>query len=158
MFYHYYDTPAGTLLLTSDGTQLTGMHWKVFKDAPVPTADWKPDSVRFAATISELDDYFAGKRRDFSVPYKVHGTPFQQAVWAELEKIPYGKTTTYQAIATAIGKPKAVRAVGTAIGHNPMCIAVPCHRVLATSGGLGGYAGGLESKQLLLGIEKAAAI
>ena len=81
------------------------------------------------------------------------GTPFQEAVWSELEKIPFGVTTTYGAIAANIGRPKAVRAVGTAVGHNPMSIIVPCHRVLATSGGLGGYAGGLDGKKILLNIE-----
>lgn len=155
MKYYYYDTPAGTLLLTSDGTQVTGMYWKIFKDSPTPAADWAEDAAFFAPVIAELDQYFSGNRQEFSVLYELQGTPFQKAVWAELKKIPYGKTTTYQTIATAIGRPKAVRAVGTAIGHNPMSIAIPCHRVLATSGDMGGYAGGLESKRLLLGIEKA---
>lgn len=156
MFYYYFDTPAGTILCTSDGNGLTGLYWKVFKDTPVPAPDWIERPELFAAVISELNEYFAGNRQDFTVTFNTKGTPFQQAVWAELQKIPYGQTTTYKTIATAIGRPKAVRAVGTAIGHNPMSIVVPCHRVLATSGGLGGYAGGLASKQLLLGIEGTA--
>ena len=155
MFYHYFDTPAGTILCTSDGNAITGMHWKVFKDAPIPAADWTERADIFAPIMTELAEYFAGKRTAFSTKHQASGTPFQQAVWSELLKIPYGRTTTYQTIATAIGRPKAVRAVGTAIGHNPISIVVPCHRVLASSGGLGGYAGGLASKQLLLNIEKS---
>lgn len=158
IYYTHLQTPAGALLLTHNGQQMTGMYWTVFKRAPQPDTHWIERPDLFKSTIRELEEYFAGTRKTFSTQFQVAGTPFQKAVWNELAKIPYGKTTTYLAIATAIGKPKAVRAVGTAVGSNPVSIAVPCHRVLATSGGLGGYAGGLESKQTLLTLESSAAI
>ena len=87
------------------------------------------------------------------MPIRQQGTPFQESVWREVAKIPYGKKKTYKEIAEAIGKQKAVRAVGTAIGSNPVCIIGPCHRVIPTSGGLGGYAGGLDVKSFLLALE-----
>jgi O-6-methylguanine DNA methyltransferase len=154
MFYHYVSTPAGQLLLTGDGQYLTSMYWTVFKRAIRPAAGWVEKPAAFTGVVQQLDEYFVGKRTTFSIEYRATGTPFQQSVWYEIAQIPYGKTTTYQAIAHAIGNPKAVRAVGTAVGSNPMSIIVPCHRVLATSGKLGGYAGGLASKTLLLDLEK----
>ena len=153
MYYTYLDTPAGRLLLISDGRQVTGMHWVVFRRAPVPLASWIERPDVFTEVIAQLTEYFAGTRRIFDFLYVMQGTLFQQAVWKELERIPYGVATTYRTIAQAIGNPKAVRAVGTAVGSNPMSIVVPCHRVLATDGTLGGYAGGLESKQVLLSRE-----
>lgn len=156
MFYQYHDTPAGQLLLVGDGTHLTNMYWTVFKRALKPTADWIERPDLFGDVITQLDEYFTGNRTVFDIPYHVTGTAFQQAVWKELEHIPFGKTTTYGAIAATIGKPKAVRAVGTAVGSNPMSIIVPCHRVLATDGRLAGYAGGLQSKSVLLDVERIA--
>ncbi len=104
----------------------------------------------------ELAEYFAGERRDFSVPRAVSvGTPFQRRVWEELRRIPYGATISYAELAQRIGKPKAMRAVGSANGRNPVSIMVPCHRVVATGGGLGGYGGGLERKLKLLRLERA---
>ncbi len=98
----------------------------------------------------ELLEYFAGERKEFSIPLAFHGTDFQRRVWEELLKIPYGETTTYKEIATAIGHEKAVRAVGSAVGKNPIAILIPCHRVLPKSGGLGGFSGGLTWKRELL--------
>lgn len=98
----------------------------------------------------ELLEYFAGKREAFSIPLAFHGTDFQRRVWEELLKIPYGETRTYKEIATAIGHEKAVRAVGSAVGKNPIAILIPCHRVLPKSGGLGGFSGGLTWKRELL--------
>ncbi|HJP81489.1 MAG TPA: methylated-DNA--[protein]-cysteine S-methyltransferase [Candidatus Saccharimonadales bacterium] len=152
-FYHYLDTVAGRLLLMSDGDRITGMHWVVFKDAPKPTSEWVQDDTPFVELTRQLQEYFSGGRNRFELQYSMKGTAFQEEVWNELEKIPFGKTTTYGVIAAKIGRPRAVRAVGTAVGHNPMSIIVPCHRVLATSGGLGGYAGGLGGKRALLNIE-----
>lgn len=154
MYYTYTDTPAGKLLLTSNGSTLTGVHWVTFRRAPQPTLEWQEQPELFRQAITELVDYFGNKQTTFSIPYLASGTSFQKAVWKELEKIPYGHTTTYQAVARAIGKPNAVRAVGTAVGSNPISIVVPCHRVIASDGKLGGYAGGLESKQILFAIEK----
>jgi len=155
-YYTLHNTPAGELLLMSDGETVTGIHWTVFRRAPRVSADWTENKEVFKDVIAQLDEYFAGKRQTFDLKIAFAGTPFQQSVWKELQKIPFGAHTSYQAIAETIGKPKAVRAVGTAVGSNPICIVVPCHRVLATSGKLGGYAGGLDSKRALLTTEQIA--
>lgn len=103
---------------------------------------------------TELMDYLESRRTEFTVPMALHGTAFQQAVWKVLQEIPYGQTVSYTDIAQQIQKPNAVRAVGTAIGTNPLLIAVPCHRVIGKSGKLTGYRGGLDMKKHLLAIEK----
>lgn len=106
------------------------------------------------ATI-QLDEYFQGKRTTFSLPFKLTGTPFQLAVWKELQNIPYGKTTSYKEIAQKINKPKACRAVGMANNKNPLPIIIPCHRVIGSNGKLIGYAGGLNLKNYLLELEQS---
>lgn len=106
------------------------------------------------ATI-QLDEYFQGKRTTFSLPFKLIGTPFQLAVWKELQNIPYGQTTSYKEIAQKINKPKAYRAVGMANNKNPLPIIIPCHRVIGSNGKLIGYAGGLNLKNYLLELEKS---
>lgn len=106
------------------------------------------------ATI-QLDEYFQGKRTTFSLPFKLTGTPFQLAVWKELQNIPYGKTTSYKEIAQKINKPKAYRAVGMANNKNPLPIIIPCHRVIGSNGKLIGYASGLKLKNYLLELEKS---
>lgn len=106
------------------------------------------------ATI-QLDEYFQGKRTTFSLPFKLTGTPFQLAVWKELQNIPYGQTTSYKEIAQKINKPKACRAVGMANNKNPLPIIIPCHRVIGSNGKLIGYAGGLKLKNCLLELEKS---
>ncbi len=102
----------------------------------------------------QLDEYFAGARRSFDFPYRLHGTLFQEKVWAALREIPYGETRSYKDIAEAIGHPRAFRAVGMANHANPVFIAVPCHRVIGADGSLVGYGGGLEMKTALLELEK----
>lgn len=106
------------------------------------------------ATI-QLDEYFQGKRTTFPLPFKLTGTPFQLAVWKELQNIPYGQTTSYKEIAQKINKPKAYRAVGMANNKNPLPIIIPCHRVIGSNGKLIGYAGGLKLKNYLLELEKS---
>ena len=106
------------------------------------------------ATI-QLDEYFQGKRTTFSLPFKLTGTPFQLAVWKELQNIPYGQTTSYKEIAQKINKPKACRAVGMANNKNPLPIIIPCHRVIGSNGKLIGYAGGLKLKNYLLELEQS---
>lgn len=155
-YYTIFTTPAGEMLLLSDGEAITGMHWTVFRRAPKVSAEWTENREVFGDAIAQLDEYFAGERKVFDLPIKLAGTPFQQSVWSELLKIPFGAQSTYQTIARTIGKPNAVRAVGTAVGSNPISIVVPCHRVLATSGKLGGYAGGLDGKRTLLRAEQIA--
>ena len=106
-------------------------------------------------TTIQLDEYFQGKRTTFSLPFKLTGTPFQLAVWKELQNIPYGQTTSYKEIAQNINKPKAYRAVGMANNKNPLPIIIPCHRVIGSNGKLIGYAGGLKLKNYLLELEKS---
>jgi len=106
--------------------------------------------------IGQLRAYFAGERTSFELPLDLQGgTPFQQSVWSALLGIPRGGTTSYAALAREVGKPQAARAIGAAVGRNPVSIVVPCHRVLGTGGGLTGYAGGLERKTALLQLEGA---
>jgi methylated-DNA-[protein]-cysteine S-methyltransferase len=105
-------------------------------------------------TATQIEEYLAGKRRQFSVPIAMHGTAFQMAVWRALQSIPFGETRSYKEIAVLIGKPKAVRAVGMANNRNPISIIVPCHRVIGSNGSLTGYGGGLPLKQRLLELEQ----
>lgn len=106
---------------------------------------------------SELNEYFLGTRKQFDLPLDMEGTDFQKAVWKAVAKVPYGKVVTYSDLAKQIGHPKAVRAVGTALGKNPVCIVVPCHRVVPKSGGIGNYAYGASMKQWLIDFEKTHA-
>ena len=145
---HAFDV--GVITLKSNSFAITGLYF----GAHEPTAAVPDLHYRAAA---ELEQYFAGSLRDFTVPIKLHGTPFQLAVWQELLKIPYGETRSYKDIACAIGKPKATRAVGGANHNNPISIIVPCHRVIASDGTLGGYGGGLDIKRRLLELEKRSA-
>lgn len=118
-----------------------------------------PDHRRSSPLARELDQYFRGRRRRFDIPVDLSGlTPFQGRVLAQTAKIPFGDLLTYRTIATRIGNEKASRAVGGAVGANPIPIIVPCHRVVATDGSLGGYAGGLEAKRTLLAIERPGAV
>lgn len=116
--------------------------------------DWVKSEEKTRPAASELSEYFAGRRRRFTVPLDIRGTPFQKRVWQALMTIPYGCTRSYGDIAQQIGRPRASRAVGQANHHNPLAIVVPCHRVVACHGGLGGYGGGLQMKQALLDLER----
>lgn len=111
------------------------------------------NAPQFFGIYKQLHEYFKGKRFSFDIPLSVYGTPFQNKVWAQLLKIPYGKTVSYKHIAQKIKNPQAVRAVGRANGLNPVPIIIPCHRVVNNDGGLGGYSGGIETKQRLLDLE-----
>ncbi len=104
-------------------------------------------------TVTLLQAYFAGKKVVFDLPLTPVGTPFQQSVWQQLQQIPYGKTSTYSAVAQLLNNPLSVRAVGTANGQNPIAIIIPCHRVIGADGSLTGYAGGLWRKERLLILE-----
>jgi O-6-methylguanine DNA methyltransferase len=115
--------------------------------------DWLPELDDLER---ELTEYFDGRLTRFGVPLDLRGTPFQVSVWRALLEIPYGETCSYAAIADQIGRPRAQRAVGAANGANPVPVLVPCHRVIASGGGLGGYGGGLDAKRRLLAFERAA--
>ena len=109
---------------------------------------------KFQAIIDQLNEYFSGKRMQFDIPLKPAGTAFQQQVWQALLAIPYGRVTSYGALALKLNKPGAMRAVGAANGKNPIPIIIPCHRVIAADGSLGGYTGGLDIKRKLLDLEQ----
>jgi methylated-DNA-[protein]-cysteine S-methyltransferase len=143
-------SPIGPLFLTASAKGLTGIFWKK-KNAP---SSGPASAVRILDRAErELAAYFAGRLRKFTVPLAPAGTPFQKSVWKELRRIPYGRTSSYKEIARRVKNPKAVRAVGTANGANPLCVIVPCHRVIAADGSIGGYSGGLRIKTALLKLE-----
>ena len=122
------------------------------RDAPVFIQSFEDGNLRELRT--QLSDYFAGRRRDFDLPLKYPGTPFQERVWSTLLTIPYGETWSYLQLARVIGDTKATRAVGTANGMNRIAIVIPCHRVINANGELGGYGGGLWRKRILLDLER----
>lgn len=121
----------------------------------LPSYKFVEDAEELQPYIKEVIAYLEGKINKFTLPMDLHGTPFQQAVWQALKEIEYGKIVTYTDIAARIGKPKSVRAVGSAIGANPILIIIPCHRVIAKSGKLGGFRAGLDMKEQLLELEQA---
>jgi methylated-DNA-[protein]-cysteine S-methyltransferase len=147
--WHRHPSPIGELLLTADDDALTGLY--TAQDA---RASATPEGSRDAAPVkgvcAQLDEYFTGTLRAFEATVRPQGTPFQHSVWDRLMLVSYGRTATYLDIAKAIGSPTGSRAVGAANGANPISIIVPCHRVVAASGDLTGYAGGLKTKQWLL--------
>ncbi|MEP6853459.1 MAG: methylated-DNA--[protein]-cysteine S-methyltransferase [bacterium] len=166
MLYTMIDSPIGALLATGRESEriapggrpallLTGLY--TYGHSRVAQAGWERDDEIFADVRGQLDEYFAGRRRDFDVLLASGGTPFQRSVWQALRAIPYGGTTSYGAIASGLGAPKASRAVGAANGRNPISIIVPCHRVIRGTGALTGYAGGTETKRWLLAHERAHA-
>jgi methylated-DNA-[protein]-cysteine S-methyltransferase len=146
-------SPVGPLLLALDDRgRLSQLAFaepdEHFSDDAIPA-----DALR--GVVRQLEEYFAGTRRDFDLELAPHGTQFQLAVWNALVAIPYGETTSYGAIARTIGRPNAVRAVGQANGRNPIAIIVPCHRVIGSDHSLTGYGGGIDRKRFLLGLEGA---
>ena len=155
-----YASPLGPLLLAADEGGLTGAWFEGQKYFGRGLEDAQPgvsDALEQAARW--LDVYFSGREPDFLPPLHPHGSPFQAAVWRKLLEIPYGQTTTYGAIARAIaadeGRPSvSAQAVGGAVGHNPISVLIPCHRVVGASGSLTGYAGGLDRKIALLTLER----
>jgi methylated-DNA-[protein]-cysteine S-methyltransferase len=146
--WHTLDSPIGELLLVGDGRALSRLEMSP-RDLPSGRRD--PDAFRDVA--AQLDAYFAGELTEFDVPLAPSGSGFQLRVWAELLAIPYGQTVSYGAVAAAIGRPDAVRAVGATNGRNPIAVIVPCHRVIGADGSLVGYGGGLPRKRLLLELE-----
>ena len=152
----HVDSPIGRLLLTCDGTALTGLYMNLNGNTQ-STDGWGEDAdiEPLAKTAQQLNEYFAGTRREFDLPLRLQGTVFQQRVWQELKEIPYGTTWSYGQLAKRLGNPNASRAVGLANGQNPISILVPCHRVIGADGSLTGYGGGLERKQWLLTHEGA---
>ncbi|WP_433561486.1 methylated-DNA--[protein]-cysteine S-methyltransferase [Nocardia sp. CA-151230] len=153
-------SPVGELLLVGelrgDSVALTAVSMAGSRSILVE-GEWTADPEALAEVVGQLTAYFAGERSEFDLRFGSAGTDFQRRVWRALDEIPYGTTTTYGEIAARIGAPRAaVRAVGSAIGANPLLIVRPCHRVIGSDGSLTGYAGGVERKQQLLDLERAA--
>ena len=158
-YYSYANTPIGELLVAvADDGAVVRIAFEGEGDARKPRKEWIRDDRRLDALRTQLAEYFAGTRRAFDVDVAPEGTEFQKRVWAALCGIPYGDTRSYGAIANAIGKPTASRAVGAANGSNPIPIVIPCHRVLGSDGSLHGYSGGggIQTKKWLLQLEGAA--
>ena len=150
-----YDSPLGRLILAATGEQLVGVWFDGQRHQP-NTSTWPvaTDHPVLQRTKTQLSEYFAGHRTTFDLPLALdRGTDFQKTVWRALLSVPSGATVTYGELSQRVGKPAAVRAVGGAVGRNPLSIVVPCHRVLGANGALTGYAGGLARKTALLHLE-----
>ena len=159
----YYKTPYGELVLGAYGDRLCLCDWRYRKMRTTLDnrlrkflgVEIRPgDNPLLDETSRQLDEYFSFARRTFTLPLLQVGTDFQKRVWAKLMRVPFGETSTYLALAEAIGNPKAVRAVASANGANALAIVVPCHRIIGSNGELVGYAGGLRAKEKLLALEQ----
>ncbi|MBT8089708.1 MAG: methylated-DNA--[protein]-cysteine S-methyltransferase [Gammaproteobacteria bacterium] len=153
MYYCYLDTPIGELLLAGEDGALAMIGFPKGSMRRDPDPDWIYNERPLAKARQQLEEYFAGARKEFDLPLKIRGTEFQVSVLDALQEIPYGTTASYGEIAKRIGRPRAVRAVGAANGRNPIPIVVPCHRVIGSSGDLTGFGGGLDTKAALLRLE-----
>lgn len=153
MYYCYLDTPIGELLLAGEdgGLSMIGFPKGSMRRDPEP--DWIYNEKPLTAARQQLEEYFAGQRKEFDLPLRLTGSEFQISVLQALQQIPYGETVSYGEIARRIGRPKAVRAVGAANGRNPIPIVVPCHRVIGSSGDMTGFGGGIDTKEALLRLE-----
>ncbi len=156
LYYKFMDSPVGKLKLVANERGIVAILWQNDKPHRVRLDDLFED-VEFPLLIKtekQLQEYFSGHRKSFSMPLDMRGTPFQKQVWTALLDIPFGETRSYGELAKQIGYPAASRAVGAANGRNPISIIVPCHRVIGSSGSLTGFAGGLEIKARLLALER----
>lgn len=156
---YYYKTmksPVGELTLVASEKGLTAVLWEEEKPNRVPLEDLILDKKHpiLLEVEDQLNEYFKGERKKFSLKLDPYGTEFQKKVWMALRSIPFGETRSYGELATQIGNPKASRAVGAANGKNPISVIVPCHRVIGSNGSLTGFAGGLKNKMTLLDLEK----
>lgn len=158
-WYKDIESPVGQLRLVADESALVAILWECDTAGRARFAEALPamagaDHLVLVAAKQELAEYFAGERTSFDVALRPEGTEFQRRVWRQLQQIPFGSTCSYGELARAIGKPTASRAVGAANGQNPLCIVVPCHRVIGHNGKLTGFAGGLKAKSQLLALEQ----
>ena len=142
------------MLLIADGDTLTSCKWILSGHNSINSFPIEQENGIIGMAISQISEYLEGKRPVFSIPLRLTGTEFQTKVWNEMRKIPYGETVAYKELARRIGSPDACRAVANACGANPFPILIPCHRVVASGGKIGGYTGGLDIKLALLEIEK----
>lgn len=148
-------SPLGPILLVSNGDALTGLYLEGSRHAPKVDLSWRQDDRWFDPVREQLEAYFAGDQRTFSLPLAPAGTEFQRRVWTVLRAIPYGDTMSYGGLAALVGNSRASRAVGLANGRNPISIIIPCHRVIGHNGALTGYGSGIEKKAWLLRHERA---
>lgn len=157
-YYDYYHSPHGRMLLVADDKALTGVYFAGQKYQPRIERDWVRDGrhAPIRQVKHELEEYFAGKRRRFTVKVAPRGTPFQRAVWKAIAGVGFGRTIPYAELARRAGRPGSARAAGAATGRNPIGIIVPCHRIVGSNGALTGYAGGLAKKRALLALEGRA--
>lgn len=167
IYIQYYSSPCGELILASIGNQLCLCDWNGMPCAErnmrrisrYINADFKKDSSPvLEQTMRQLDEYFAGNRKEFNIPLQPVGTEFQLRVWKALLSIPYGETKTYMEIADNIGNARGVRAVAQAIGANGIDILIPCHRVIGSNRSLTGFTGGVEKKKFLLELESISSL
>ncbi len=167
LYYDSFETPVGPITVLANDEGVCRIDYGHSQERMAFFQTWKkkhllkgelvyePDHPYVKQAIKEIDEFFNGDRREFSVPLNCYGTEFQRKVWRNLlHTIPFGETRTYKDIAESLASPKAVRAVGGAVNKNPFAIVVPCHRVIGSNGKLVGYAGGLDKKQQLLDLEK----
>ena len=150
-----FDGPLGGMLVVGTDTALGGIYFAGQKYYPAPCDQWPeaPGDALLTEARRQLEAYFEGRRRSFDLPLAPEGTPWQRAVWRELCAVPYGATRSYGELARRLGKPTASRAVGAAVGRNPLTLVIPCHRIVGAAGNLTGYAGGIERKRALLDLE-----
>lgn len=153
LFYTWYESPVGRLLLVGSQSGLNFVSFSTGKHAVSLSAEWLEDRAVFKHAIAQLEEYFKGRRKSFDLTLFPEGTEFQKEVWNALQTIPYGETISYKELAQRIGKPKTIRAVGAANGANPIPIIIPCHRVIGHDGSLTGFGGGLPLKKRLLELE-----
>lgn len=156
LFSTRLESPLGPLLLIAEADALCGVYLPEPRWPPAESGEARADLPILVQAARELDEYFSGHRRAFTVPTRAHGTDFQRAVWSELAEIEFGATRSYADVARALARPSATRAVGAANGKNPLAIVIPCHRVVGGDGSLTGYAGGLAVKRWLLAHEGAS--
>ncbi|HEX5147512.1 MAG TPA: methylated-DNA--[protein]-cysteine S-methyltransferase [Candidatus Limnocylindrales bacterium] len=148
------DSPIGRLTLVATDGVLSGVYMEGHLHGPDPATLGPRDDAAFTEAICQLDEYFRGTRRSFTIPMAPGGTPFQRRVWAALLRIPYGRTMTYGDLAAEVADRSMARAVGAATGRNPLSVVIPCHRLVGSDGSLTGYAGGLVRKRTLLDLER----
>ncbi|MBC9958233.1 methylated-DNA--[protein]-cysteine S-methyltransferase [Yimella sp. cx-51] len=160
MRHTIHDGPLGPLTYVADDDAIVGIyfpgHWVKPAQDDFGVQVSPDDDEILALATAQLDDYAAGERQEFTVPVATNGDALSEQVWALLRQIPYGATTTYGELARQLGNPHLAQAVGRSVGHNPISIVIPCHRVIGSDGSLTGYAGGLDRKRFLLELEEPA--
>lgn len=156
MIYDTAPSPLGEITIATNGKSITEIHFASDRFFTAIPSDWQknPEHKVLKIARKQLTEYFQGQRKNFDLPLFFSGTLLQNQVWQELQKTPYGKTISYKNLASMTDKPRAIRAVASAVGKNPISIIIPCHRIIASDGSLGGYGSGIDHKVFLLNLEK----